>query len=35
MKTSVCILVAWAASQVIVLIAFRVLQRFNSDRFDP
>ena len=35
MKTSVCIVLAWVAAQVIVLIAFRALQRFNSDRFDP
>jgi hypothetical protein len=35
MKIAACILIAWVASQVIVLLAFRALQRFNSNRFDP
>jgi hypothetical protein len=35
MKIAACILIAWAAAEVIVLLAFRALQRSNSNRFDP
>lgn len=35
MKLALCIALAWVLSQLIVLLVFRALQKFNSNRFDP
>lgn len=35
MKLALCMALAWVLSQVLVLLAFRSLQKFNSNRFDP